>query len=251
MKTLRRFKSLSTYFLVMVVGGLITFTGQKIIESKFFSKECKIFSIQDVSKYYPLSIGNRWIYNGRVKSLAEGSIEEQTINNLEININEIIDKENTRLVIMRGDFADVFSDKHSETGLVIVSNKVFRIDDENKIDSLRKRFQEEGESSILYGLVDYDEILFEFPLEKGIRIGEAAQLTREDRLYYWLVRDQKDIRLSSGEQLKDCYELAFTSLPDETWFWFCPHIGIVEWHYKHHGATQEADFYLSDYLVKY
>jgi hypothetical protein len=103
----------------------------------------------------------------------------------------------------------------------------------------------------LADLLERGNLFLELPLRTGKRFGDPEQLTREDRMYCWVVEsiEAADLGGVSGIAKADtgnarAYNLEFNTNPDSTRVQFVPGVGITKYSYVHHGTVAETDLVL-------
>ena len=91
---------------------------------------------------------------------------------------------------------------------------------------------------------------FEVPLSVGKK-WEAfpeAMVPEEDTMYKWYVEDEINITVPAGS-FTDCFRIGLHTLPDLTYKYVCPGIGVVAVEYVHHGSTMNYRIELSTYSI--
>jgi len=227
------------------------------------------YNLGKVTKYFPLAIGNYWIYTGRQITRNDEQTKEKNVN-IKMEVVDCYKNNNNAgvaLYIMRGhplDAADFESASkvgkviQSKYGFLLIANKIYKIR-ESRLNEAIERVQsgrtfyvdtsdwEPGTESP----VILEECEFEFPLFKGLRYGDNVQLARNDYRYFWYVDDYMNYRYSENGHLREYpqFEIAYLTNPDSLKLTFAPYLGITSYEYSHHGSRMEVNLTLSDYKI--
>ncbi len=100
-----------------------------------------------------------------------------------------------------------------------------------------------------------DEVLghvpeFVLPLEEG-RTWQSfpgQPVTEEGTGYRWIVESTQDARVPAGT-FGDCYRMQLATLPDTTFRWVCPGVGVTLVEYVHWGSVHTYRAELIEYQV--
>lgn len=178
---------------------------------------------QEVLAWYPLNIGNRWIYRMResTQGASAGKIETVTW------IHEERVKEHRRtpegLLILIEEH-----DSNARGGQVpqrfhhdylIRGHDVYEINESHWLPD---------KSSLRPIDAAQDEPAFRFPLRTGMKWAESS-VPRDDNMYCWYVNSREG----------NTYKLVYMTLPDRTDLSFRRGIGVVATSYSHHGTFHE------------
>ncbi len=101
--------------------------------------------------------------------------------------------------------------------------------------------------------IDPKSIFFELPLKTGNRYCAPDQRERTDGRYCWVVLGSRPMwSKRKKSKLKTIYgkpaiRLTFLTAPDETTLRLIEGVGIVSYHFAHHGTVAEADVKLTEF----
>jgi hypothetical protein len=108
----------------------------------------------------------------------------------------------------------------------------------------------EKEAATLDKLLAEDNLLFRWPLKKGMKFGDAESLKREDGEYCWVVADEQKKSLGDMRGLPnsgDVFLLRYATNPDDTEIELLPVVGILSYQYHHHGTLAATSLTLVEF----
>lgn len=266
-----RFPSIENPWIISLVLVLCSFTcigsGDAAKSDPYFSIEVK--ENVDVLDYYPLAIGNKWVYQHEYKSAIHNTGKIITITWIsEITVKEHHDIPEGRMIVRTLTIRDVHYDYPEEVDEEDVSwyknnipgrqashyllkgNYVYRVpgwgwDEESKM--LNKKYA---------GRIGKNAPMFFFPMEK---VHAWADRKREEKdyrqgelfeqgkgpapnpgMYYWIVEGKESIEIPYGK-LKDVFRLRYGTLGGPSIVWFKKGIGVVKRKYTHSGSYFESE----------
>ncbi len=216
---------------------------------------------------FPLRVGNNWTYEGVVRCQKADAGVRVTTGRVRVTMRVVEEKktDGASLYLMQGHPADAaWFEPHgkpgeivevlaSRYGYLVVANKVFHID-EKRADKVMQAMKADG--FLPLGLVEANDLEFEFPLVPGNRFGTPDGITRPDFSYCWRVVDAADKRfapaLPQGKQPLTAARcrLVFDTRPDHQIVGFDPTVGITDFAYEHHGTVATVQLILTGYNVK-
>ncbi|MCX6280835.1 MAG: hypothetical protein NTU51_02640 [Bacteroidetes bacterium] len=195
----------------------------------------------------PLNKGNFWSYSGNFngKPVVFSMV-----------VNDILKKGKLTFGLMKGFPSDVMAGadwEPSAWGLLVDENRHYYKIEGAKSDSIRKSFSDA--ESVQSGLVSDSDLFMEALCDTGQTFGEAAQLTRNDGNYFWKVTGKHAFEPTSIRGISisgpfDRYTLEYRTLADNVILEIVPGIGIVHYHYSHHGSQGELDLKLVEAGLK-
>jgi len=239
-------KIIRNKIVALIIGTLII--AIPAIVSAVISKEKPVIT----SDYFPLAVGNRWVYKGIVMdTIDRGRLIKKKIY-LTMSVDDVIKNKDMALYILTGDFKDsvlglreddedIINTPSNKYGYLLVSNKIFYIQ-QDKLEKAIDCIKNIG--YLKDDMVRQKDLIFEFPLFKGQKFGETSQIAREDMRYFWHVDKVGYYKKDSPE-----YQLIYNTLPDSTEIKFQPYLGILSYRYHHHGTKIEANLSLIDYKI--
>jgi hypothetical protein len=250
----------------------------KINKIEYDYKEINNWDVTESKSYMPLSLGNYWIYRGYYKAYSTKFKEYFTKNvELEIRVKEVINNEDKgiSLYILGNYIENAFSTideefeklsyeelispnplkiKDNECALLLVANKLFYIpyDEINIV----KEFVNDPDKIINgHGIntpnLNFDNLIFEFPLFKGQRFGDFKTITRGDLSHFWYVNEQRNIQILNGTTFETVpvFYLTYNTLPDYQVIQFRPYVGILSYTSIHNGSTKDLEINLIEYEI--
>jgi len=204
---------------------------------------------------FPLSKGSAWTYQGTAKWTRpdSGQVVEKSLT-WKMEITETLRRGHVLAAVLKGHPADVahFQEGKAPGNYLIVqvgSAKLYLLR-EDRVPEALARLRDEQDA--LHGLVREEEIFLDAPLVAGKIFGEAAQLTRGDGSYCWVVEAEAPAQLQGikgigAANARTCYRLIYRTRPDHTETELVPGIGITRYVYVHHGTVAETDVKLVEY----
>ncbi len=221
------------------------------------------FELVSVTDYFPLKVGNAWLYKGRLKEAVMGQSEAIEIPaEVTMKVINLVKGQHASLYIMQGHPSDAawsLTEKDvnrsvkrvtpSRYGYFVVSNKIFMVD-ENKIDRIADALRNK-EGLLDKDILSYGDLEFEFPLFEGQKFGELNQLARGDLRYCWYVESSTIFHSPEGDKVKaiPSYKLLQNTLPGYVEMEFTPYLGITSYTYSHHGTPAQLDLSLEKYHI--
>ncbi len=211
----------------------------------------------EASKYFPLAVGNEWTYEGTVAyTLANSNKVIEKKVKLTMSVKDVVKNGDIYLYIMSGhpSNAAAVGGEHKEDlitvspekyGYLLVANKIYRID-KYDLDKAIQCLKGDGYlSDITLGLT------YEFPLFKGLRIGDISYITRPDLRYFWYVNEKYNLSIPEAGTMRTVseYQIVYRTGPDHQEIVFRPYLGIQSYKYSHHGTIAEVNVTLTDYKI--
>lgn len=199
---------------------------------------------------FPLEEGNVWVYQGAVRWQHGAEVKEESVT-WTMRVVEVIEREPVRGIRLTGHPADLTwyepGQQPRDRFIIQVDNKFYE-----GFEETWARLQDPDD--FLIDLVTEGMLILDLPLWPGKSFGEAAQLTRPDGSYHWLVTAEKIIPLDqvkgwSGREPLTAYTLAFRTNPDHQIIDFVPGVGITHYVYRHHGTVSEVEVRLIEFQM--
>ncbi len=209
----------------------------------------------ETPEWFPLSAGTTWVYRGTGKwtQSASGEVAEKPLT-WTMQVLETLTRGQVTAAVVKGYPLDL---AHFEEGMAPGDYLIVRVGAARcylirppRVEETLRRLRDPNDP--LAGLVREDEIILDAPLVAGKVYGEANQMTRQDRLYFWIVEDARPaelrgIRGVSPAVRKTEYEITHRTLPDHQVVYFVPGIGITRYVYGHHGTVSDTDVKLVEF----
>lgn len=210
----------------------------------------------NISDSYPLTKGNYWIYQGKLKYEGkDGKVLEKSVT-LKMEIFDVIKKGHLTFAIVKGHPSDllVISHKYSSDNVIIRvgPSRYYLLDGDMMTDAL-KRVKDPKDN--LGDLVQEEYQILDVPLIPGKVFGEADSITRQDLFFCWVVDEERKVNLDGikgiapSDKLKQ-YTLLYRCLASDTTVYFVPGIGITGYKYSHHGTIEELDVNLIETNIR-
>jgi hypothetical protein len=189
---------------------------------------------------FPLSKGNYWVYEGKVKWTSSGSstVKEKEVQ-WKMEVTDVIKREHLTAAIIKGYPLDLawYSDSTKRGNYIILFDSTrYHLIEEYHFKEVLTRLQNGKDS--LQNIATNDNLLLDFPLNKD-KIFPDASMTH-DVMYNWVVDDI--LLLGKSKQ----YIVSYRSHPDYISFQFSLGKGITRFKYHHNGTISEFDVKLVD-----
>lgn len=205
---------------------------------------------QNSSDYFPLKKGAYWVYQGTVKWTKSNSpdvIEEEITWKMEVV--QVIHRNDITGYEVHGAPWDLIwyqpGKEQSKHGFIQMGDKIYSVPLETVL-----RLLNEGDD--LSGLVNENDIFLDTPLASGKKFCDPASLTRSDNMYCWNVGEEKPFDASTikgvdpSKELWE-YPIVNQTMPDVSWTYFVPGVGISRYFYHHNGTVSDVDVHLIEY----
>ncbi|HMQ52081.1 MAG TPA: hypothetical protein PKE64_02035 [Anaerolineae bacterium] len=200
---------------------------------------------------FPLEEGNVWVYEGTVRWQHGADVKEETVT-WTMAVVEIIERGPVRGIRLKGHPADLTwyepGQQPRDHFIIQVNNKFYE-----GFEETWQRLQDPED--FLIDLVSEGMLMLDLPLWSGKSFGEAAQLTRPDGFYHWLVTEEEIATLDkvtgiSNDEPLTRYTVAFRTNPDHQIVDFVPGVGITHYIYSHHGTVSDVDVVLTEFQTE-
>ncbi|HET6929498.1 MAG TPA: hypothetical protein VFI45_04200 [Candidatus Acidoferrum sp.] len=203
--------------------------------------------------FFPLTPGTWWLYRGTVTWTDQQTEKDaQADVTLKMTVERVIQKPEFTIAVLSGfprDLDWATGEVAAMPWLLIETKRhdVF-------LNSLPPDFDYaklDKDASALDKLLAEDNLLFRWPLKRGMKFGDAESLRRDDALYCWVVASQETKKIGEIKGLAsrpaEVSVLRFTTNPDDTEIELAPGIGILSYHYHHHGTVAETNLSLVEF----
>jgi|SRR5579859_639905 len=203
-------------------------------------------------QFLPLTPGTWWLYRGTVTwADAQTAKEAQADVTLKMTVERVIHKSEFTIAVLSG-FPRDLDWATGEVGAMpwllieTKSHEVF-------FNSLPPDFDyaKLEKDSALDNFLSDDNLLFRWPLKQGMKFGDAESLRRDDGLYCWVVAERQAKKVDGIKGLSpratEVFLLRYITNPDDTEMEISPGIGILSYHYHHHGTVAETSLALVEF----
>jgi hypothetical protein len=203
--------------------------------------------------FLPLTPGTWWLYRGTVTWSDQQTEKEAHANvTLKMTVEKVIQKPEFTIAILSGFPRDL----DWATGEVAAMPWLFIETKRHEVflNSLPSDFDYaklEKDSVSLDKLLAEDNLLFRWPLKKGMKFGDAESVRRDDDHYCWVVTTQETESLTDIKGLSsrsaEVFILQYITNPDDTEMEISPGIGILSYQYHHHGTVADTRLTLVEF----
>ena len=205
--------------------------------------------------FFPLTKGTYWVYQGTTKWQEESSekVSEKVLT-WKMEVTETIERGHVTAAVLKGHPLDLAWYKEGKTPgdylIIRVGPDEYYLLTEQRVQEALTKLRDQDD--ILADLVKDVEQFLDLPLTPGKIFGETMQITRQDGSYYWIVENEKPVKMDKVKGLSPSaalteYELAFLTTSDNTKVNYVPGVGIVRYTYGHNGSVSETDLKLIEY----
>ena len=203
--------------------------------------------------FFPLTPGTWWLYRGTVTWSDQQTEKEARANvTLKMTVEKVIQKPEFTIAILSGFPRDLdwATGEAAAMPWLLIETKRHEV----FLNSLPPDFDYaklEKDSVSLDKLLAEDNLLFRWPLKKGMKFGDAESVRRDDDHYCWVVTTQEtksptDIKGISSRSA-EVFLLQYITNPDDTEMEISPGIGILSYQYHHHGTVAETTLTLVEF----
>ena len=203
--------------------------------------------------FFPLTPGTWWLYRGTVTWSDQQSEKEAHANvTLKMTVEKVIQKPEFTIAILSGFPRDLdwATGEAAAMPWLLIETKRHEV----FLNSLPPDFDYaklEKDSVSLDKLLAEDNLLFRWPLKKGMKFGDAESVRRDDDHYCWVATTQATKSLTDIKGLSsrsaEVFLLQYITNPDDTEMEISPAIGILSYQYHHHGTVAETTLTLVEF----
>jgi hypothetical protein len=204
-------------------------------------------------QFLPLAAGTWWLYSGTVTWSGQQMEKESHANvTLKMTVERVIQKPEFTIALLSGfprDLDWATSEVAAMPWLLIETKR-----HEVFVNSLPPDFDYaklDKDAAVLERFLAEDNLLFRWPLKKGMKFGDAESLRREDAHYCWVVATQETKKLDEIKGLRsrsaEVFQLQYITNPDDTEMEISPGIGILSYQYHHHGTVAATSLTLVEF----
>ncbi|HWY08766.1 MAG TPA: hypothetical protein VNY24_18025 [Candidatus Acidoferrales bacterium] len=203
--------------------------------------------------FLPLTPGTWWLYRGTVQwTDSETNKPASTHASIKMQVERVIQKPEFTIAVISGFPSDVGwsnGQVDPKPSLLIETrnHEVF-------LDELPPDFDYcklEKDAASLDKFLSQENLLFRWPLKKGMKFGDAESVRRDDDHYCWVVATQETKKLDDikglASQSAEVFLLQYFTNPDDTEMEISPGIGILGYQYHHHGIVADTSLTLVEF----
>jgi len=205
-------------------------------------------------RFLPLTPGAYWVYQGTVEWGADSDTDKSTTTKVTLTskVERVYEKPEFTLAVVFG----FPSDQDWATGQVEPKRSLLIETEKHEVfvDALPPDFnfaKLEKDPAAFANLISEDNVLFRWPLKKGMKFGDAESVRREDDMYCWVVMEQQRKNLGAIKGLTgrqaEVSLLRYATNPDDTEMEVSPGIGILSYEYHHHGTVANTSLTLVEF----
>src|SRR6266481_3774027 len=203
--------------------------------------------------FFPLTPGTWWLYRGTVTWSDQQTEKEAHANvTLKMTVEKVVQKPEFTIAILSGFPRDLdwATGEVAAMPWLLIETKRHEV----FLNSLPPDFDYaklEKDSVSLDKLLAEDNLLFRWPLKKGMKFGDAESVRRDDDHYCWVVTTQETKSLTDIKGLPsrsaEVFLLQYITNPDDTEMEISPGIGILSYQYHHVGTVAETTLTLVEF----
>jgi hypothetical protein len=206
-----------------------------------------------VEHFLPLNPGTWWRFRGTVQWFDFETDKRVTTNAfIKMQVEKVIQKPEFTLAVISGFPGDLdwSNGQVDSKPLLLIETRRHEI----FLDEIPPDFDYsklETDAPSLDKLLSEDNLLFRWPLKKGMKFGDAESVQRTDDRYCWVVATQqrkvlKGIKGVPPKQL-EVFLLQYVTSPEDTQMELSQGIGIVSYQYHHHGTVANTSLTLVEF----
>jgi len=205
-------------------------------------------------RFLPLIPGTYWVYEGTVEWGADSDTEKSTTAKVTLTskVERVYENPEFTMAVVSGFPSDqdwATGQVEPKRSLLIETRK-----HEVLVDTLPPDFnfaKLEKDPAALANRLSEDNVLFRWPLKKGLKFGDAESLRRGDDMYCWIVTEQQRKKLGIIKGLAarqaEVFLLRYATNPDDTEMEVSPGIGVLSYQYHHHGTIANTSLTLVEF----
>lgn len=203
--------------------------------------------------FLPLTAGTWWLYRGRVTWNDQQTEKDAKADvTLKMTVEKVIQKPEFTIAILSGFPRDLdwATGEVAAMPWLLIETKRHEI----FANSLPPDFDYaklNKDAAALDKFLAEDNLLFRWPLKKGMKFGDAENVRRDDAQYCWVVASQETKKLDEIKGLRsrsaEVFQLQYTTNPDDTEMEISPGIGILSYQYHHHGTVADTSLTLVEF----
>lgn len=210
-------------------------------------------TFEGAEPFFPLEQGNTWVYHGTVRWFDP---EKEQPKSEEVSITTKVERVYRKPEFAMAVVSGFPTDLDWSTGQVEPKPSLLIETQTHEIflDPLPPDFDYaklDKDASALGKFLSDDNLLFRWPLEKGMKFGDPDSVKRDDDHYCWVVADRKkkDLGTIKGlpSQEADVFLLRYITNPDDTSIELAKGVGVLRYEYHHHGTVADTDLTLVEF----
>ena len=203
--------------------------------------------------FFPLTPGTWWLYRGTIRwTESETNKPAASRASIKMQVEKVIRKPEFTIAVISGfpgdlDWSNGQVDPKPSLLIETRNHGIFL--DEMPPDFDYAKLEKDAPS--LDKFLSQDNLLFSWPLKKGMKFGDPESVRRPDDRYCWVVATQqkKVLKEIKGILPKpvEVFLLQFVTGPDDEQMEIAPGIGILSYQYHHHGTVAETSLALVEF----
>ena len=203
--------------------------------------------------FFPLTPGTWWLYRGTVQwTDSETNKPAATQATIKMQVERVIQKPEFTIAVISGfpsdlDWSNGQPDPKPSLLIETRRHEVF-------LDALPPDFDYaklEKDATSLGKFLSQENLLFRWPLKKGMKFGDPESLQRPDDRYCWVVATQQRKMLMEIKGIapkpEEIFLLQYVTNPDDMQMELSQGIGIVSYQYHHHGTVADTSLTLVEF----
>ena len=207
--------------------------------------------------FFPLTPGTWWLYRGTVEWFDFDTGKRATTNaSIKMQVEKVMQKPEFTLAVISGFPGDLdWSNGHVDPKPLLLietsRHEIFLDEIPPDFDYSKLASKLEKEAPFLDKILSEDNLLFRWPLKKGMKFGDAESVHRPDDRYCWVVATQRReiLKAIKGVPPKplEVFLLQYVTNPEDTQMELSPGIGIISYQYHHHGSIADTSLALVEF----
>lgn len=205
------------------------------------------------TKFFPLKVGNYWLYQGIRRWARPGSdkIREQPVS-WKMEVTEVIGRDFITAAVIKGHPQDAATseDTRGDYLILAIGEDRYYFLQGIRVAEVASRLR--NKKDLLVNLVYDDELFLKAPQINNPE--EVFQTQDPEQTNSWIVAEENDVSPEdvtggSDPKFRKKFRLVFKAIPNHTSIDFVPGIGITHYRYHHDGLVAEADLKLIEYFA--
>lgn len=203
--------------------------------------------------FLPLNPGTWWLFRGTVQWFDFDTGKRATTNaSIKMQVEKVIQKPGFTLAVISGFPGDLDWSNGQVDPKPLLLIETWR--HEIFLDEIPPDFDYsklEKDAPFLDKVLSEGNLLFSWPLKKGMKFGDAESVQRPDDRYCWVVATQRRRTLKGIKGVPpkplEVFLLQYVTNPEDTQMELSPGIGIVSYQYHHHGSVANTSLALVEF----
>ncbi len=205
------------------------------------------------SEFFPLTAGTYWVYKGTVRWYDNENDKPASADvTWKMTVEQVIRRPGVVGAVVTGFPADLdwTAGTTEPKPWLILENEKHQIYYEN-LGPDYDLAKLNGDDHVFDKFMVDDNIFFQWPLRQSAKFCDEEAKKREDDMYCWVVADasKKKLPSVSGAPADEqpVYRMEYHTLPDDQKIEIVPGVGLLSYHYHHHGTVADTELELVEF----